>query len=480
MKYFTLLFGVAGILILLVSLNVIQLDNPAQAAEKVLIAEVDTIDQTYQTLCASCHGKKLNGFLDREWKRGKNKDSIMKTINVGLVDLGMPAFGAALTDAQMSGLADYVLKAAEREVQYAFGEDEIKTDTFSTASFKYELDTIADGMEAPWGLAFLPDGDMLITEKSGTLFRRGTDGKLSKVKGLPEVRDFGQGGLLDVELHPDYDENNLVYLSYSKPKKEGGETIGTTAIMKAELDGNELVNAEDIFIAEPYSSKPYHFGSRLEFDRDGYLFFSVGDRGSRDENPQDLGNHCGKIHRVHDDGSVPDDNPFVNTEGAMPTIYSYGHRNPQGVAMNPVTGQIWSHEHGPRGGDEININRPGLNYGWPVISYGINYNGTTFTSITEKEGMEQPLDYYVPSIAPCGMAFLTSDKYPGLKNSLLVGSLKYQYCELIKLDGENIISREKLLEGVGRVRNVRVGPDGYIYIAVEEPGKIFRLMPFGV
>ncbi|MEM9934212.1 MAG: PQQ-dependent sugar dehydrogenase [Bacteroidota bacterium] len=479
MKLFTNFFGMTVLLTLLLSLDVIKLDSSLQAAEDPM-AFVDTVDNTYQVLCGGCHGQKMNSFLDRKWKYGKHRDSIFNSITRGYAEQGMPSFRAALTDAQVYGLTDYILKSVEKEEQYAFAGQEVFSDTFITASFSYELDTIAEGMSSPWGMAFLPDGDMLITDKMGILYRKTADGDMMVIGGVPAVRSKGQGGLMDVELHPNFLENSWIYLSYSKPKKQDGKNMATTAIMRAKLEENSLTEQKDIFIASPYSAKAHHFGSRIEFDREGYLYLSVGDRGNRDENPQDLGNHCGKVHRIHDDGSIPEDNPFVNTEGAMPTIYSYGHRNPQGIAMHPVTGKIWSHEHGPRGGDEINIHVPGKNYGWPVISYGINYDGTTFTNLTEKEGMEQPLDYYVPSIAPCGMAFLTSDKYPDLENSLLVGSLKYEYCELIKFDGEKIVGREKLLEGVGRVRNVRVGLDGYIYIAVEKPGMIFRLMPFGV
>jgi len=215
----------------------------------------------------------------------------------------------------------------------------------------------------------------------------------------------------------------------------------------------------------------------MEFDREGYLYFSVGDRGNRDRNPQTLDNHCGKIHRVNDDGSIPEDNPFAGTEGAMASIYSYGHRNPQGVIMHPETGEIWTHEHGPRGGDEINVINPGKNYGWPVISYGINYDGTIFTSSTEEEGMEQPLHYWVPSIAPCGMDFITGDRYPQWEGNLLVGSLKYQYLNMCVIKDGKVVSEEMLLKNIGRLRNVKMGPDGYIYVGVEEPGTIYRLVP---
>jgi glucose/arabinose dehydrogenase len=226
----------------------------------------------------------------------------------------------------------------------------------------------------------------------------------------------------------------------------------------------------------PNTTKGQHFGSRIVFDNDGYVYFSIGERGERDVNPQDITRDCGKIYRLHDDGSVPADNPFVNTENAKTAIYSYGHRNPQGLIKNPETGAIWDHEHGPKGGDEINIIEKGKNYGWPVISYGINYNGTSFTDITEKEGMEQPVFYWVPSIAPSGMTFVTSDKYPDWKGNILVGSLKFKYLERLVLENGKVVKREKLFEDIGRVRNVLEARDGFIYLAVEGVG-IVKIIP---
>ncbi|MGB0950136.1 MAG: PQQ-dependent sugar dehydrogenase, partial [Marinirhabdus sp.] len=233
---------------------------------------------------------------------------------------------------------------------------------------------------------------------------------------------------------------------------------------------------EHLYHATPNTTKGQHFGSRIEFDNAGYLYFSIGERGQRDVNPQDITRDGGKIYRLHDDGRIPKDNPFVNAPGAKKAIYTYGNRNPQGMAIHPTTGKIWLHEHGPRGGDEINIVKKGANYGWPVISYGVNYSGTTFTEITKKEGMQQPVYYWVPSIAPCGMDFVTSDNYPHWKGHLLVGSLKYNYVELVKLKGNKVTGREKIAEDIGRVRNVRQAPDGFIYIAVEGDG-IYKVIP---
>jgi glucose/arabinose dehydrogenase len=293
---------------------------------------------------------------------------------------------------------------------------------------------------------------------------------------LPDILAIGQGGLLDLQLHPNYAENNWVYFAYAKPS-DSNPNAGNTAIMRTKLSGNALTNKELLFEGLPATSGSVHFGSRMVFDNLGYLWFGIGDRGNRDLYPQSLDNHAGKILRIHDDGRIPDDNPFVDSLGALPEIYSYGHRNPQGIDLHPQTGRIWMTEHGPRGGDEINLIGKGLNYGWPVISYGINYNGTKFTELTEKEGMEQPQLYWDPSIAPCGTVFITGDRYPAWKHNLLIGSLKFRYLERVELDGNTPVAQEKLLEGIGRVRHVAMGPDGYIYVAVEKPGFIVKLIP---
>ena len=348
-------------------------------------------------------------------------------------------------------------------------ENEVNTPKVST--FTAEL--VVDGLEIPWGMVFLPDGSLLITEKSGELIRF-KDGQKTIIENGPTVYQRGQGGLLDIELHPDYANTGWIYISYSS--EEGDEKGGNTAIIRAKLNGNTLTDSELLYKGTPNTTKGQHFGSRLEFDDEGYLYFSIGDRGNRDENPQDITRDGGKIYRIMDDGTIPSDNPFVGQQGAKTAAYTYGNRNPQGMAKNPETGAIWINEHGPRGGDEINVVQKGFNYGWPVITYGINYSGTPITEITAKEGMEQPLHYWVPSIGPSGMAFVTSEKYPSWKGSVLVGSLAFQYLERLELDGTKVTYREKLMEDIGRVRNILQGPDGYIYVAVEGKG-IYKLVP---
>ena len=348
-------------------------------------------------------------------------------------------------------------------------ENEVST----PENIPFSAELFIDGLQIPWGMAFLPNGGMLITEKAGTLihFKNGVKTNISNV---PAVYSRGQGGLLDVVLHPDFNNNGWIYFTYAS--EEGGEKGGNTALMRAKLRDNELYDNELLYKAGPNTTKGQHFGSRITFDNDGYLYFSIGERGARDVNPQDITKDGGKIYRLNDDGSIPEDNPFIGKDGAKTAAYSYGHRNPQGLVTHPETGEIWDHEHGPKGGDEINIVEKGANYGWPLVTYGVNYSGTPITDKTEMEGMKQPIHYWVPSIAPSGMAFVTSDKYKGWKGSLLIGSLVFQYLERLTLDGTKVTGREKLLEDMGRVRDVRQGPDGLIYVSIEGKG-IYKLVP---
>ncbi len=348
-------------------------------------------------------------------------------------------------------------------------DNEVNTPTEQT----FDAQLVVEDLQIPWGMVFLPDNSMLITEKSGEIIHF-KDGVKTSVSGGPAVYNRGQGGLLDIELHPNYTDNGWIYISYSS--QEGGGSGGNTAIIRAKLNGNSLTNSELLYKASPNTTKGQHWGCRLEFDDDGYLYFTIGDRGARDQNPQDNTLDGGKVYRIMDDGAIPDDNPFINVTNGNERAFTTGNRNPQGMAKHPETGAIWIHEHGPMGGDEINIVKKGVNYGWPVITYGTNYNGTPITDITHKEGMEQPIHYWVPSIGPSGMAFVTSDRYPSWKGDLLVGSLAFQYLERLELDGNTVTNREKLMEDIGRVRNVRQGPDGYIYVAVEGKG-IYKLVP---
>lgn len=337
----------------------------------------------------------------------------------------------------------------------------------------YEVQLLVKNLDNPWGMDWLPNGDMLITEKDGRLIRF-SNGDKTEITNVPQVYNHGQGGLLDIKLHPNYSENNWIYITYASA--EGAGAGGNTAIIRCKLQENNLSNVEMLYKAEPNTTAGQHFGSRIAFDNEGYLYFSIGERGERDINPQDITRDGGKIYRLRDDGTIPPDNPFYNTPNAKKAIYTYGNRNPQGMAKNPETGKIWMHEHGPQGGDEINIVKKGANYGWPLVTFGINYDGTPITDKTEMEGIEPPIHHWTPSIAPCGMAFITGDKYPAWTGKLLVGSLKFNYVELLTLNGEVVTNNEKIAENIGRVRNVKQGPDGLIYVAVEGDG-IYRLMP---
>lgn len=350
--------------------------------------------------------------------------------------------------------------------------DDYSGKTFESEKLTYGVDTIAANLKNPWGIAFLPDGKILVTERAGEVLIFQDDKLLSEKIEIPDVFAQGQGGLMEIKLHPDYDENGWIYLSYAK-KGEGG---GGTVIARTKIEGNKFAALEELFSAQPLTDAGVHFGSRIAFDGKGYMFFSSGERGTK-ENAQTLSNHLGKIMRLHDDGKVPTDNPFVNTEGAKPEIWSYGHRNPQGLVYDSDTETLWDHEHGPRGGDELNKVEKGKNYGWPVITYGINYDSTSITDKTEQEGMEQPVTYWVPSIAPCGMTQVKGDKYPGWKNSLLIGALSHQHVARVELADGKYVKQEKLLDKMARVRAVAESPDGYIYVATEGPGMLLKIIP---
>jgi glucose/arabinose dehydrogenase len=337
--------------------------------------------------------------------------------------------------------------------------------------------TVASGLEHPWGLAFLPDGRMLVTERPGRLRIVDRDGTLSApLTGVPAVAARGQGGLLDVILDPDHARNRVVYLSYSEP----GEGGAGTAVAKATLGSAGLENLAVIFRQDPKHGGAGHFGSRLVFARDGNLFVTLGERQQRDY-AQDLTRHWGKVVRIRPDGSVPEDNPFVGRGDARPEIWSYGHRNPQGAALHPVTGQLWTVEHGAMGGDEVNTPKAGRNYGWPVITYGVDYSGAKIGEGHAKAGMEQPAYYWDPSIAPSGLAFYTGDRFPAWKGSLFTGSMKFLMLARLTLDGEKVVGEERLLEGINeRIRDVRQGPDGLLYLLTDNPkGRILRVEPAG-
>ncbi len=351
----------------------------------------------------------------------------------------------------------------------------------------YRVVPVVEGLQHPWGIAFLPGGDMLVTERPARL-RIVRDGRLlsDPVPGLPEVRVGGQGGLLDVVPHPDFADNRLLYLSYSKPNADGSE--GTTAVIRGRFENDRLNDVEEVFEAQAWTRGGGHHGSRIVFDGNGYMFVTIGDRqapprGDLAAHPaQDLSNHYGTTVRLYEDGRVPADNPFVGVDGALPEIWSYGHRNAQGMALDPETGILWQNEHGPQGGDEINLIEPGKNYGWPVIGYGVNYGtGTPIHEAVRAEGMEQPVHLWVPSIGVSGMMVYTGDAFPAWRGNVFSGGLAGEVLSRVTLDGTRAVAEEFLVRNMGRVRDVRQGPDGLIYLAIDHRGgdrtPIVRLEP---
>ncbi|WP_422351540.1 PQQ-dependent sugar dehydrogenase [Flagellimonas sp.] len=444
-------------------------DNEAIEGDTALI---------YRNQCGGCHGQDLGSFVERDWTYGNAVEDVMESIADGYEDNGMPAYGSALSAQQIEDLSNYILTEIDGKTKAMLEEENPDLSGVITSDdLTFRLETLTDEIPGiPWGIEQLPNGEILVTERGGGLYLVTNDKQLIEISGAPSVASQGQGGLLDVIIHPDFESNALVYLSYSRINPSN-VSERTTAVARGRLEGNNLVDVENIFTALPYINSSHHYGSRLVFDNNGYLYVSVGDRGNRDAYPQELDNAHGKIHRIHDDGQIPTDNPFYNTSGAITSIFTYGTRNPQGMTLHPETGALWEGEHGPQGGDEINILEAGENNGWPVISYGINYDGTTFTDLTELAGMEQPVYYWTPSIAPCGMTFVSSEFYGNWKNDLFVSSLKFEYLHRLQMNGNEVVGHEQLLEGIGRVRDVQMGTDGYLYVAVEGPGRLIRLVP---
>ncbi|EAQ31515.1 PQQ-dependent sugar dehydrogenase [Idiomarina baltica] len=341
------------------------------------------------------------------------------------------------------------------------------------------LETISEGLNHPWGIAFLPSGDMLVTERSGTLNIITQEGQKTPIQGTPEVVAKSQGGLLDVNIDPDYADNGWVYISYSEKDPKGGNG-NSTAVMRGKIDGDKWTQGEVIFRQAPKYESNAHFGSRLVFSPEGHLFITLGERYSRMQDAQTLDNHHGKIVRIWPDGSIPKDNPFVGNDDALDEIWSYGHRNVQGAAIHPDTGELWTIEHGPQGGDEVNIPKAGKNYGWPTITYGEDYGGGEIGIGTHKEGMEQPFYYWLPSIATAGSIFYTGDKFPKWKGDLLVTALRGQTIARLDLEEGRVLHEERMLEDATsfRIRDIEQGPEGFLYILTDaDSGQLIKLSP---
>ena len=349
----------------------------------------------------------------------------------------------------------------------------------------FRVVTVVDGLVHPWSMAWLPNGDMLITERPGRLrIVRGGTLDPDPIEGVPPVRARGQGGLLEVAVHPDFDDNATIYLSFSKPNRRGNEA--TTSLVRARFDGRRLTDLREIFEADAWGRGGNHFGSRIAFDAEGYLFITVGDRGAspfalEDHPAQSLMNHQGTVLRLRDDGAVPEDNPFVGQDSALPEVWSFGHRNPQGLAFDPLTGELWETEHGPQGGDELNLIRPARNYGWPVIGFGLQYGGRRIHDSTARAGMQQPVHHWVPSIATSGLLIYRGERFPGWNGNAFVGGLAGAQIARVTLEGGEAVAEETLLRGTGRIRDIRQGPDDLIYVAIDSrgdsPTAIVRLEP---
>ena len=350
------------------------------------------------------------------------------------------------------------------------------TPIFKSEKHAFRVATLVTGLENPWSIAFLPDGRMLVTERAGRLRLVSHDFKLNPkpIDGLPEVVPQGQGGLFDVVLHPQYAQNGWIYWAYNAPGPGGWGT----ALARGKLQDHRMTEVQVLFSMQPKTRSNHHFGGRIVFDQAGLLYLTLGDRGDKDR-AQKLNDHAGSVIRLHDDGRVPANNPFVNRAGALAEKWTLGNRNMQGAALHPQTGELWTHEHGPQGGDEVNVMRSGINYGWPVITYGVNYGlGTKIGEGQVKAGLEQPLHVWVPSIAPSGMAFVSGSQFPQWQGNLLVGALNGQTLVRLTLEGEKVLGEERLLQGRSRLRDVRMGPDGFVYLLTDEAkGALLRLEP---
>jgi glucose/arabinose dehydrogenase len=455
-------------------------------------ASSQNVNQIFKQNCASCHGMELEGgsaasLLDDEWAGGSSDRDLYDAVWNGMKDLGMPAYQGGLTEPEAWATVVYIREkryAKQRELE---GNAKPNNGVYSTQYHDYRVETVIPGapnFDRPWAIDFLPDGTPLVTERAGTLYLI-RDGKLRPIDSTPDVWAKGQGGLLEVAVAPgdSGDGSPWVYLAYSvNTQRNRGE--GNTAIARGRVDTNQLKWIDHEVIYRPDSKHDggsgVHFGSRIVFDPDGeHLYFVVGERGVQ-QPAQSLKSPVGKVHRTKLDGSVPEGNPFPDSD--QPTTWTLGHRNPQGLSMHPETGEMYAVEHGPRGGDEINRLEPGRNFGWPTVAYSINYNGQPFGEIApfhEEAGFDEPVYYWLPSIAICGTAFYTGEQFPQWQNDLFVAALAKQEIHRVRFDesGDQVIEDEVLLRGIGRVRDVATGPDGALWVAVERPGRILKLVP---
>lgn len=435
--------------------------------------------ELYMQYCSSCHGADLRGgnaqsLVDGVWQFGDGEGYVRRNIQFGIPHLGMPSYEASLSRDEIKLLVDYLY-----EEQSKAGV--VKPDPpaiLESIHYTINAEVWVDELYIPWAITFLNRDTALVTEKPGILRVIVKGKKLDKaVEGIPEVIHEGQGGLMDVNTDPAYGENGWIYLSYSHaieaPEGES-RAPAMTRIVRGRIRDMRWEDEEVIYEAprETYLDTRYHYGNRIVFDKKGYLYFSIGDRGAQDM-AQDPTKPNGKIHRIYPDGSVPEDNPFVGK--GLSSLYTLGNRNPQGISVHPETDQVWAAEHGPLGGDELNLIKKGVNYGWPVITYGSNYNGTPITDYTRKEGFAQPSIYWKPSIAVCGIEFYQGEAFPKWQNKLLVGALKFEDVRLLDIIDDRVMHQEVIMKNYGRVRDIGMDPDGNVYVVVNQPDRVIRL-----
>ena len=437
--------------------------------------------EIYQMYCATCHGTDLRGgnaqsLLDGIWQFGDGRGYVRRNIKFGIPHLGMPSYENTLDDQEIELLVDYLYQAQAEAGAVKPDPPEV----LESIDYTIKGEIWADNLTLPWGIVFLNQDTALVTERPGGL-RVIVKGTLldRPVSGTPEVLHEGQGGLMDVNVDRSYAKNGWIYLSYSHQiEQHSGEQRppAMTRIVRGRIRNMTWEDEQLVYEAphDTYSTTRHHYGNRIVFDRKGYLFFSVGDRGAQDQ-AQDPMRPNGKIHRIWPDGSIPEDNPFH--DNGLPTIFTLGNRNAQGLSVHPETDEVWEAEHGPLGGDELNLIRKGVNYGWPVITYGRNYNGSPITDLTRKEGYAQPSLYWKPSIAVCGIEFYQGEAFPKWKNMLLVGALKYEEVRLLNIEDDRVMHQEVILKNYGRVRDVGVDPEGNIYVVVNSPDRVIRLSP---
>lgn len=438
--------------------------------------------ELYATACAQCHGAQLQGgqaqsLVDAVWQFGSGRSHIFRNVKYGISDFAMPAFEEALSDDAINRILDFVFESEKT----SGAQKPPAPEKLFTLDYEVKVEKVAEGLDIPWAIDFLDEHRALVTERPGRV-RLISSGRLhpNPIVGIPEVVHEGQGGLLDVSIDPDYASTGWIYLSYSHllNDAEGDRKPAMTRIVRGRLKDHHWVDQETIFEAphDLYLTTRHHYGSRIVFDPNGYLYFSIGDRGNSNQ-AQDITRPNGKIHRIHKDGSIPTDNPFVGRDDAIPSIFTFGNRNPQGLAVHPGTGQVWEAEHGPMGGDELNLIRGGSNYGWPSITYGRNYDGGIVSDFRTREGMATPALYWKPSIAVCGIHFANSPLFPKWKNKLLVGALKFEEVRLLDIQDDRVMHQEIILKNAGRVRDVNSAPDGAIYVVTNGPDAVLKLTP---